>query len=106
MLAARNLAVKNIHDRQKYDKTLYNKRHRHVEFDVGEQVKVFYPVRKVGKPEKLLLRWEGPYYIVGKIGDVDHKISKGKALNAETKYCLIMNHTSQFPIPIKTNFRT
>lgn len=38
---------------------------------------MFTPVRKVGRSEKLLLRWFGPYYITRKVSDVDYEVQKG-----------------------------
>lgn len=76
-LAVRNIAADNINKRQTTDKTRYDEKHRHLQFEEGEQVKVFTPVRKVDRSEKLLLRWFGPYYIIRKVGEVDYEIQKG-----------------------------
>jgi len=48
-------------------------------------VKVFTPVRKVGKSEKLLLRWFGPYYIRRKMSGVDYEIQKGRSDKAKSE---------------------
>jgi len=53
-LAILNFAAENIRKRQNIDKLRYDCKHRHGEFNEGDQVKVFTPVRKVGKSEKLL----------------------------------------------------
>ena len=82
-LAIRNLAVENIKRRQNIDKIRYDSKHRHVEYSEGDQVKVFTPVRKVGRSEKLLLRWFGPYYITRKVSDVDYEIKKGQSNKAK-----------------------
>ena len=65
-LAARALGVQNITARQKCDKARYDVRHRHIEYQPGDKVKIFTPVRKIGKSEKLLLKYFGPYYVVKK----------------------------------------
>lgn len=82
-LAARNIAVENIHNKQTIDKERYDDKHRHVEFKPGDQVKVFTPIRKVGRSDKLLLRWFGPYYILEKKGDVDYLVQMGKTANSK-----------------------
>ena len=75
-LAIRATAVENLHKRQEKDKVRFDKKHRDLEFNVGDKVKIFIPVRKVGRSEKLLLKWFGPYKITGKIGEVDYEIEK------------------------------
>lgn len=82
-LAVRSLAVENIKRKQRIDKYRYDAKHRHVEYQEGDQVKVFTPVRKVGRSEKLLLRWFGPYYITRKVSDVDYEIQKGPSKSAK-----------------------
>lgn len=76
-LAVRNMAAENINKKRATDKVRYDEKHRHLEFKEGDLVKVFTPIRKVGRSEKLLLRWFGPYKIVRKIGEVDYEIQKG-----------------------------
>lgn len=83
ILAARNVAVENIHNRQKLDKIRYDTNHRHTEYNPGDQVKIFYPKRQIGKSEKLLLKWDGPYSVVKKIGEVNYEISKGAHPNSK-----------------------
>jgi hypothetical protein len=53
-------------------------------FEIGEKVKVFIPIRKVGRSEKLLLRWFGPYIVIRKIGDVNYEVRKLNAKKATT----------------------
>lgn len=73
-LFIRNQAVQNIHSKQLKDKDRYDSTHRDVQFEIGDQVRVFTPFRKVGRSEKLLLRWFGPYTIEGKCGNVDYLV--------------------------------
>lgn len=54
-------------------------------YDPGEQVKVFYPLRKKRKSEKLLSKWEGPYYIVKKLSEVNYEVKKGIKPNSRTE---------------------
>lgn len=83
-LLVRTMAVDNILKKQKIDKKYYDARHRPISFEVGDQVKVFVPIRKKGRSEKLLLRYFGPYYVEEKIGEVNYKIRKGKSKRAKT----------------------
>ena len=76
-LAVRNWAVENIYKKQNIDKERFDEKHRHVEFMPGEKIKIFTPIRKVGKSEKLLLKYFGPYTVIRKMGDVDYEIRKG-----------------------------
>ncbi|KAJ3661677.1 hypothetical protein Zmor_006064 [Zophobas morio] len=83
-LAARALGVQNITARQKCDKARYDVRHRHIEYQPGDKVKIFTPVRKIGKSEKLLLKYFGPYYVVKKVNEVDYEIRKGPTKTSKT----------------------
>lgn len=47
VLAARALAITNNTKRQNYDKVRYDERHQHVEYNVGDRVKLFTPTRIV-----------------------------------------------------------
>lgn len=75
-LAVRNTAVKNLARKQEIDKLRYDSKQRHVEYKEEDQVKVFTPIRKVGRSEKLLLRWFDTHYLFKKTSDVDYEIQK------------------------------
>ena len=65
-------------DRSMHDyKNVYGGRHRKIEFQVSEEVMLFWPVRKVGFTQKLLPRWDGPYRIVKRLSPVTYRIEKG-----------------------------
>lgn len=66
--------VKLVEKGQKKQKERYDKKHRHVEYEQGEQVMVWTPSRKKGRSTKLLHRWHGPYEIVSKLSDVNYEI--------------------------------
>ncbi|XP_046686638.1 uncharacterized protein LOC124372302 [Homalodisca vitripennis] len=65
---------------QKKQKQRFDRTHRHVEFEPGEQVMVWTPIRKKGRSTKLLHRWYGPYQVEAKLSDVNYVIlvTKGK----------------------------
>ncbi|EFA11765.1 hypothetical protein TcasGA2_TC005196 [Tribolium castaneum] len=77
LLAIQAQAAANITKRQEYDKDRYDSFHRHVDFSVGEQVKMFVPRRKIGKSPKLMCRWFGPYTVVKKVSDVNYELELG-----------------------------
>ncbi|KAF2900833.1 hypothetical protein ILUMI_05372 [Ignelater luminosus] len=95
-LMIRNYAVENIHSKQHKDKQRYDSTHRDVHFNIGDQVRVFTPIRKVGKSEKLLLRWFGPYTVEGKCGEVDYLVRMGPSKVATVHvsrilpYCILL----------------
>lgn len=82
----RKEVLKQIESEQLRQKNKYDVGRRHVEYKVGEKVMVYTPIRKVGKSEKLLHRWFGPYEIVEKISDLNYKlkIKKGKKFVIDT----------------------
>ena len=102
-LAVRNKAVENLERKQKIDKLRYDSKHRHVEYQEGDQVKVFTPIRKVGRSEKLLLRWFGPYYVTKKLSDVDYEIQKGRSNKSKIDIVhvsrIIPYHATWVPVP-------
>jgi hypothetical protein len=83
-LALRSQAVQNILKKQVKDKIVYDEKHTQREFVVGQKVKIFVPIRKIGRSEKLLLRYFGPYFIEEKVSEVNYKIRKGVGANAKT----------------------
>ncbi|GBN78221.1 hypothetical protein AVEN_63595-1 [Araneus ventricosus] len=71
---ARQLAKLHILDSQAVDKRRYDERHRPVNYNVGDLVWVFTPVRKVGLSERLLRRYFGPYRITRRLSDVTYEV--------------------------------
>lgn len=65
---------KIIKDSQEKQKGRYDKRHRHVEYSVGDRVMVWTPTRKKGKSTKLLHRWHGPYEVTKKLSEVNYEV--------------------------------
>lgn len=79
---SREAVKQRIHAEQKKQKLKYDSRHRHVDYEVGEKVMVFTPIRKIGKSEKLLHRWFGPYSVIKKLNDVNYKVRVRKNRNS------------------------
>lgn len=80
----RNLAIQNLEGVQAKTKTRYDQKHSHVEYNVGDQVKIFNPSRKLGKTDKFLLKWHGPYTIIKRHNDVNYVIKFGNHPTAKT----------------------
>ncbi|RWS03246.1 retrovirus-related Pol polyprotein from transposon 297-like protein [Dinothrombium tinctorium] len=59
----RDIAKQNLEAAQLRNKSYYDKKHRDVNFEVGEKVLVYFPIRRKGKSEKLFHKWLGPYRI-------------------------------------------
>ena len=53
-------------------KQQYDKKHRNIEFDVGQKVLIYSKIKKVGLSSKLLNLYYGPYVIIKKLGPVTY----------------------------------
>ena len=53
---------------------------KNVNFKVGDEVMVYFPVTKVGLSTKLLPLWQGPYVIKKQLGDVTYRVEKEEKL--------------------------
>ena len=60
---------------EKY-KQYYDQSHKPVNFEVGEQVFVYFPTPKQGLSYKLLAKWDGPFVVVNKLNDVTYRVRK------------------------------
>ena len=70
----RNEVVQKIQTEQIKQKERYDKTHRHVEFQPGDLVLLYTPVRQVGKSDKLQHCFLGPHKIISKVSDVNYKL--------------------------------
>jgi transposase InsO family protein len=83
-LAMRYWATQNITSRQEKDRVRFNEKHRELNFQPGDKVKIFTPIRKVGRSEKLLLKWFGPFTIIRKIGEVNYEVRRLNVRSSKT----------------------
>lgn len=71
---ARQLARIHITKQQSTDARRYNLRHRQVEYQPGDQVWVWTPIRRQGLSEKLLSRYFGPYKVIRRVSEVNYEV--------------------------------
>ncbi|UYV72938.1 hypothetical protein LAZ67_10001233, partial [Cordylochernes scorpioides] len=71
---ARHLAQLHLYRGQEKDRKYYDRKHRPVDYNVGDLVWLFIPVRKVGLSEKLIKKYFGPYRITRKLSPVNYEI--------------------------------
>ena len=90
--AARKVAVERIKEAQRKQKSRFDERHRHVEYAVGQLVKVFSPTRQVKKSDKLQHRWHGPYKVISKRSDVNYEVAikKGRKIMKDVIHVIRM----------------
>jgi hypothetical protein len=72
---ARKLAAERIKGAQKKQKDRYDKSHQTVEYRVGEMVRIFTPLRKVGRVAKFLHRWSMPCRVLKRLSDVNYEVA-------------------------------
>ncbi|UYV65991.1 K02A2.6-like, partial [Cordylochernes scorpioides] len=71
---ARHLAQLHLYRGQEKNRKYYDRKHRPVDYNVGDLVWLFIPVRKVGLSEKLIKKYFGPYRITRKLSPVNYEI--------------------------------
>jgi len=57
-------------------KQYYDRTQKPVNFEVGEQVYVYFPAPKQGFSYKLLAKWDGPFEVKGKLNEVTYRVRK------------------------------
>ncbi|UYV83011.1 K02A2.6-like, partial [Cordylochernes scorpioides] len=70
----RKLVINNTIKTQERMKKNYDKKHMERSYEPGELVAVWTPIRKIGKCEKLLRKYFGPYRILKKLPNVNYLI--------------------------------
>ncbi|UYV73410.1 hypothetical protein LAZ67_10003088 [Cordylochernes scorpioides] len=70
----RKLVINNTIKTQERMKKNYDKKHMERSYEPGELVAVWTPIRKIGKCEKLLRKYFGPYRLLKKLSNVNYLI--------------------------------
>lgn len=81
---ARQIAHRRLSESQARQKSLYDNRHRDVQFSAGDLVLLWTPSRRVGLSEKLLSRYSGPYRVVRQLSDVTYEVAPADASPSST----------------------
>ncbi|MCG8033048.1 MAG: DDE-type integrase/transposase/recombinase, partial [Candidatus Thiodiazotropha taylori] len=68
-------------------KQVHDSRLSFEKFKIGDQVFVYFPVKRVGTSSKLTPFWKGPYRITGKLSDVLYKVSCGRNNSDQVIHC-------------------
>ena len=71
---AREVVLQNLRKVHLAQKSYYDQKRRDASFTEGDLVLIYKPFRKVGKSEKLLHRWLGPYQVIRRISDVNYEV--------------------------------
>jgi hypothetical protein len=65
-------------------KAYYDRTHREVEFEVDDEVMVYFPVSHEGLSYKLLPKWEGPFRVVQKTDSVTYRLRRDSGKKLQT----------------------
>ena len=81
--------MQRVHEEQKRE---YDKGRRHVIFKVRQLVLVYKPIRKIGRAEKLLHRWHGPFEVIRQVTPVNYeaKLIGDESGNSEVFHVVAM----------------
>ncbi len=71
---ARQIILSKMEQVKAKEKQTYDERHRDQSFQNGDLVLIYKPFRKVGKAEKLLHRWLGPYKVIRQTTPVNYEV--------------------------------
>ncbi|GBM02378.1 Retrovirus-related Pol polyprotein from transposon 412 [Araneus ventricosus] len=82
---SRQLARLRKLEAQQKDRRIYDAKHRPVNYNPGDLVWIFTPVRKVGLSEKLLKKYFGPYQVVRKLSEVTYEVQDFDPLTKRRK---------------------
>ena len=81
--------MQRVHEEQKRE---YDKGRRNVIFKVGQLVLFYKPIRKIGRAEKLLHRWHGPFEVIRQVTPVNYeaKLIGDESGNSEVFHVVAM----------------
>ena len=84
---AHKMVRKNTDCSMKRQKKYHDVKNSWEQFDVGQHVYVFFPVKKVGTSGKFTSYWKGPFQVVGKMSDVLYSIDCGRNGSNQVIHC-------------------
>ena len=68
-------------------KLIHDTRISYERFNIGDQVLVFFPVKKICTSSKLTQFWKGPFKIIEKISDLLYKVNCGRKGSDQVVHC-------------------
>lgn len=68
-------------------KQIHDSRTAYEQFNTGDQVFVYFPIRQTGTSSKLTPFWRGPFSIVGKLSNVLYKVNCGRNGTVQVIHC-------------------
>ncbi len=84
---AHNTVRKSTQQAMHRQKRIHDLRCSYETFEAGDQVFVYFPVRKIGTSAKLTPFWRGPYQITAKLSDLLYKINCGHNRTEQVIHC-------------------
>ena len=91
LLEARKIVHQKLHQIHLRQKARYDEQRREAQYAENDLVLVYKPFRKIGKSEKLLHRWLGPYKIIRRTSDLNYEVQKVKSRNNVTDIVHVTN---------------
>ena len=76
--SAHNIVRQNTQQSMHREKHIRDSRTTYETFNIGDQVFVYFPVKKIGTSAKPTPFWRGPYQITGKLSEILYKVNCGR----------------------------
>ena len=87
----RELVTQRLHQVHLRQKAYYDTNRREAQYEEGDLVLIYKPFRKVGKSEKLLHRWLGPYLVAGRLSELNYEVRKLRRPSDKTEVVHVVN---------------
>ncbi len=85
--SAHNLVRQSTGESMKRQKRYRDRKLSYETFGPGDNVYVFFPVKKVGCSSKLTSYWKGPFQVSEKLSDVLYKVNCGRSGSSAVIHC-------------------
>ena len=85
--SAHNLVRQNTQQAMHRQNRIRDTRISYDQFKVGDQVFVYFPVKRIGTSSKLTPFWKGPFQITGKLSDILNKVNCGQNRTDRIIHC-------------------
>jgi hypothetical protein len=79
----------------------YDQKHKKQIYNIGDNVMLYWPVPVKGLTQKLLPKWDGPYVVTNRLGEVTYRIEKD---NGKTHTVHVQRLRLYSPWKINSNF--